>query len=193
MAKKVRGIRSNKPNDSFGTINDKSLYKGKYREDVYLDDEDESTEEVQQEAQEETSKVSKTEESSDSFIEAEKPAASSDHNYKKRYDDLKRHYDQKLKEHAEEKEKLDNAMQVAQDSGINLPKSPAELDEFKTQYPDVYDVVQTIATMQAEKQAKDLKSELEIIKSREKNLKVQSAYTELLNNHPDFKIGRAHV
>jgi hypothetical protein len=186
MAKKVRGARSNKPNDSFGTVNDKSLYRGQYREDVWADDEDNSTDEVQQEAKEETSKVVETEETSESFVETEKPVATADHDYKKRYDDLKRHYDQKLKEHAEEKKKLDEAMQVAQDSGISLPKSPEELDEFKTQYPDVYDVVQTIATMQAEKQAKELKSELEVIKSREKNLKVQSAYTELLNLHPDF-------
>ena len=183
MAKKVRGARSNKPNDSFGTVNDKSLYRGQYRKDVWADEEDNSTEEVQQEAKEETSEVAETNES---FVETEKSVTPSEHDYKKRYDDLKRHYDQKLKEHADEKKKLDEAMQVAKDSGISLPKSPEELDEFKTQYPDVYDVVQTIATMQAEKQAKELKSELEVIKNREKNLKVQNAYTELLNSHPDF-------
>ena len=187
MAKKVRGLRSNKANDSFGTINNESLYKGKYREDVYTEDEDESTEEVQQEVKkEDKSDAVETKETSESFIEAEKPSATSEHDYKKRYDDLKRHYDQKLKEHADEKQKLDEAMKVAKDSGINLPKSTEELEEFKTQYPDVYGVVQTIATMQAEKQAEELKSELEVIKNREKALKVQTAYSELLHRHPDF-------
>ena len=41
MAKRVKGHRANKPNDSFGTVNDDKLYRGKHREDVDNDDEDE--------------------------------------------------------------------------------------------------------------------------------------------------------
>ena len=37
---KVKGARANKPNDSFGVINNKNLYRNKYREDVYKDDEE---------------------------------------------------------------------------------------------------------------------------------------------------------
>ena len=44
MAKPIRGARANKPNDSFGTINNPSLYRGKYRDDVYKDEEEENTE-----------------------------------------------------------------------------------------------------------------------------------------------------
>ena len=44
MAKKVRGHRANKPNDSFGTINSETLYKGAYREEVYQDEDDEAVE-----------------------------------------------------------------------------------------------------------------------------------------------------
>ena len=36
--KKMKGVRANKPNDSFGTINNDSLYKNKYREEVDKDD-----------------------------------------------------------------------------------------------------------------------------------------------------------
>ena len=56
MAKKVRGIRANKPNDSFGTINSDNLYKGKYREEVYQDEDDEVVEQQaeQQESDEQT-------------------------------------------------------------------------------------------------------------------------------------------
>lgn len=39
---KARGHRANKVNDSFGTINNDALYKGKYREEVYKDDDEES-------------------------------------------------------------------------------------------------------------------------------------------------------
>ena len=41
MAKQVKGARANKPNDSFGVINNPNLYKNKYREEVDKEDEDE--------------------------------------------------------------------------------------------------------------------------------------------------------
>ena len=50
MAKqKVRGHRANKPNDSFGTVNDEGLYRGKYRDEVYDDEEDNVEVEAQHE------------------------------------------------------------------------------------------------------------------------------------------------
>ena len=47
-------------------------------------------------------------------------------------------------------------------------KLPEELERFKEEYPDVYDVVQTIASMKANEQSQELKGELETIKAREK-------------------------
>ena len=173
MAKKVRGIRANKPNDSFGTINSETLYKGNYREEVYKDVEDDTPE---VEASEDTEQPE-----SNSFVETkeEKP----DHNYKKRYDDLKRHYDKKLTEFEEEKRQLAAATQQA---NVPMPKTVEELEEFKTQYPDVYGVVETVAAMQANERTSELQKELEVIKEREKETVVQAAYRELTNNHPDF-------
>ena len=173
MAKQVRGARANKPNDSFGTINSETLYKGNYREDVYKDDEDDTPE---VEASEDTEQPE-----SNSFVETkeEKP----DHDYKKRYDDLKRHYDKKLTEFEEEKRQLATATQQA---NVPMPKTVEELEEFKTQYPDVYGVVETVAAMQANERTSELQKELEVIKEREKETVVQAAYRELTNNHPDF-------
>ena len=173
MAKQVRGARANKPNDSFGTINSETLYKGNYREDVYKDDEDDTPE---VEASEDTEQPE-----SNSFVETkeEKP----DHDYKKRYDDLKRHYDKKLTEFEEEQRHLATATQQA---NVPMPKTVEELEEFKTQYPDVYGVVETVAAMQANERTSELQKELEVIKEREKETVVQAAYRELTNNHPDF-------
>ena len=67
-----------------------------------------------------------------------------------------------------------------------MPKTPEELEQFKTEYPDVYAVVQTVAHQQAEEKSKELQKELETIREREKNLVVQKAYEELLRKHPDF-------
>ena len=174
MAKQVRGIRANKPNDSFGTINSDSLYKGNYRSEVYEDGED--TPEV--EASEETES---TETKDPSFVESKQE--SPNHDYKKRYDDLKRHYDTKLAEFESEKQQLQQASQA---SNVPMPKTVEELEKFREEYPDVYGVVETVAAMQAEERTKHLQSELLEIQEREKETVVQSAYRELMNNHPDF-------
>ena len=175
MAKQVRGHRANKPNDSFGTINNETLYKGNYRSEVY-NDEEEDTPEV--EASEE---AEVTEKNKESFVESKQE--SPNHDYKKRYDDLKRHYDSKLSEFETEKQQL---LQASQQNNVPLPKTVEELEKFREEYPDVYGVVETVAAMQAEERTKQLQSELQEIQEREKETVVQSAYRELMNNHPDF-------
>jgi anion-transporting ArsA/GET3 family ATPase len=61
-----------------------------------------------------------------------------------------------------------------------------ELAQFKDQYPEVFEVVQTVSTMQTESQLSQLREELGTIKEREKELEKQTAYEQLLNAHPDF-------
>jgi hypothetical protein len=175
MAKKVRGHRANKPNDSFGTINNQGLYKGNYRKDVYEDEEESSEEQVEVEAKDSDS---------ESFVETKQE--SPEHDYKKRYDDLKRHYDDKIKQFQQEKEEWQTTVKKAEQANVPLPKTAEELEEFKAQYPDVYGVVETVAAMQASERTTQIQEELEELRNREKELKAQSAYSELKNSHPDF-------
>lgn len=182
MAKKVRGHRANKANDSFGTINNDSLYRGKYREDVYKDDDEEET----VEAQEADPQEATPQEEADSFVEAKKEET---HDYKKRYDDLKRHYDEKVGEFKTEIETLRKTMtQHAQEMprGVTPPKTAEELEEFKQRYPDVFEVVQTVSSLQTESQVAQLREELGSIKEREQELEKQKAFEELLRLQPDF-------
>ena len=174
-----KGHRANKSNDNKGTIDNPNLYRGSYREEVYQEDEDVAT--VEDPSVEEA-----TPEESQSFA---KPKAESDTDYKKRYDDLKRHYDTKLDEWKREREELASAQQAGKDSGLKaaeLPKTPEDLEAFKAKYPDVYAIVETVSTMQAESRLQSLKEEVDSLKGREKELEVQSAYKELLYAHPDF-------
>jgi len=178
---KPKGHRANKANDSFGTVNNQNLYRGKYREEVYQDDDEETM------VAEDPSENEATPEGNASFAE---PQEGSDTDYKKRYDDLKRHYDSKLDEWKQEREELANAQQAGRDSGLDmsqLPKTPEDLAKFKQDYPDVYAIVETVSSLQAENRLKDLKDEVETLKGREKKMEVQSAYKELLNAHPDFQ------
>lgn len=180
MAKQqVRGVRANKPNDSDGVVNNPNLYRGKYRDDVYKDDEEEQT-------QDPTLEVATQEEQEETFVSAKKEETAPEHDYKKRYDDLKRHYDQKIQEFKTKEQELESAMQQS-NINVPLPKTPEELEKFRSEYPDVYDVMQTIASEKANQQAEQLQQEIKTLKAREKENLVKVAYRELKTLHPDFE------
>jgi hypothetical protein len=184
---KARGHRANKVNDSFGTINNDALYKGKYREEVYKDDDEESKVEAQ-DADPVEEAATQQEEKGESFVEAKKES-NEDHDYKKRYDDLKRHYDTKVDEFKVEIESLRKTMTdraAEMPRGVTPPRTQEELEEFKERYPDVFEVVQTVSSMQTESQVAKLREEIGTIQEREKELEKQKAYEQLLRAHPDF-------
>ena len=107
-------------------------------------------------------------------------------NYKKRYDDLKKHYDTKLNEFkSREQELLEEATKNRTE--YNTPKSPEELEAFKQEYPDVYEVVETVAHLQSESKAKVLEERLSQLQQREQHLIQQDALKRLEENHPDFE------
>lgn len=125
---------------------------------------------VEQEVQEETSK--------------DEPYKKPD--YKKRYDDLKKHYDSKLNEFkAREQELIDEATKNR--PTYKAPKSAEDLEQFAKEYPDVYEVVETVSHLQAEEKSKDLKEKLEKLQEREKELVRKDAEKRLMDKHPDFE------
>ena len=106
--------------------------------------------------------------------------------YKKRYDDLKRHYDSKLNEFkAREQELLDEALKNRPD--YVAPKTPEELEAFKKEYPDVFEVVETVAHMQSSEKAKALEEQLSTLQAREQETLQRQALTRLRERHPDFE------
>ena len=183
---KARGHRANKANDSFGTVNNESLYRGKYREEVYKDEDDDAEETVEAQEADPQNEATPQNEANDSFVESKKEDS---HDYKKRYDDLKRHYDEKVNEFKGEIETLRKTMTeraAEMPRGVTPPKTLEELEEFKERYPDVFEVVQTVSSMQTETQVAKLREELGSIKEREQELEKQKAYEELLRLQPDF-------
>ena len=182
MAKRVKGHRANKPNDSFGTVNNDSLYRGKYREEVDKDDDEDTEEEL--EAQEDTDEESATPQEAPSESFAAQGQQEETPEYKKRYDDLKRHYDKKLKEWQSKEEEY--VSRLTTNAPMPENQSDFDLDHFKNQYPDVYNAIHRISSSQAEARVKDMEGELTSIKEREKQLEKQKAYQELLQLHPDF-------
>ena len=132
-------------------------------------------EEVQEEVKE--SKQSK---------QATKDKPYSKPDYKKRYDDLKTHYDSKLNEFKVREQEL--LEKVAKNSPkYKAPKSEEDLEKFKQDYPDVYEVVETVAHLRSSEQTKDLEERLSKIQEREAELIAKQAHSKLMENHPDFE------
>ena len=100
---------------------------------------------------------------------------------------MKKHYDSRLDEWKEEKEKiLQTVEEVKTQVPSELSKTDEELEEFKENYPDVYGVVEAISAKKSSKEVEELRTEIERLNTQEKNLKIKSAYQELLALHSDF-------
>ena len=107
-------------------------------------------------------------------------------NYKKRYDDLKRHYDQKLSEFKQREQELEAVAREAQPV-YEPPRSEEELEAFKQEYPDLYSTVESVAHMQSQRQVADLEAQLTAIRQRESEVMRREAETSLKERHPDFE------
>jgi len=118
-------------------------------------------------------------------VEATKDKPYKRPNYKKRYDDLKTHYDARLNEFkAREQELIQEA--VSNRPAYKAPKSAEELEKFKNEYPDVYEVVESVAHMQSENQVAELQTRLDAMQGRETEILKREAEKDLREKHPDF-------
>jgi hypothetical protein len=106
-------------------------------------------------------------------------------NYKKRYDDLKKHYDSKLNEFRSREQELINEATASRPE-YKAPKTVQELENFKAQYPDVYDVVETVSHLQSEAKTEELQAQVQALQERESTALRREAESDLLNKHPDF-------
>ena len=124
----------------------------------------------------------KQEEGDQQVEEVEKAKPYKKPNYKKRYDDLKKHYDAKLNEFRQREQELISSNSPS----YKAPKTVEELEDFKAKYPDVYDVVETVSHLQSDARTKDLESQVQAMREREAAALRKEAETELYNKHPDF-------
>ena len=116
---------------------------------------------------------------------AERPAQAEDRVFKKRYDDLKKHYDSTINKHKEELTSLRTQLE-ANNKQFVPPKSKQELEAWRKEYPDVYDMVETIAINKATTQTADLEKKYKDLKLQQEQIAKEKAEVELLKVHPDF-------
>ena len=122
---------------------------------------------------------------------AERPAKAEDRVFKKRYDDLKKHYDSTINKHKEELTSLRTQLESSTKQFVP-PKSKDELEAWRKEYPDVYDMVETIAMNKATTQTADLENRYKDLKLQQEQIAKEKAEVELLKIHPDFNELRAN-
>ena len=141
---------------------------------------------VTKEEAEDTATVSEdTSSEEEATPKEERPVNAEEKVFKKRYDDLKRHYDSTVNKHKDDIEKLRLQLQENADK-INLPKTKDEVDAWRQKYPDVYDIIETIAYTKADEKAKKVESNLKELESQQMAVQKDKAEVELSKLHPDF-------
>ena len=116
---------------------------------------------------------------------AERPAKAEDRVFKKRYDDLKKHYDSTINKHKDELNSLRTQLESSTKQFVP-PKSKEELEAWRKEYPDVYDMVETIAINKATTQTADLEDKYKNLQIQQEQIAKEKAEVELLKMHPDF-------
>ena len=116
---------------------------------------------------------------------AERPAKAEDRAFKKRYDDLKKHYDSTLHKHKDEVRSLRTQLESSTKQFVP-PKSKDELEAWRKEYPDVYDMVETIAMNKATTQTAELEDKYKNLQLQQEQIAKEKAEVELLKLHPDF-------
>jgi len=115
----------------------------------------------------------------------DRPVGVEDAVFKKRYDDLKRHYDETISNHKDEVLKLKKEKEaVASKPSF---KSKEELEEWRKDYPDMYDSVMQLTTEATIKSKQEMEEQLLDIKKQQTRLARDRAEVDLAKKHPDFK------
>ena len=105
-------------------------------------------------------------------------------NYKKRYDDLKKHYDEKVATFKQREQELMASKEVP---SYAPPKTPEDLEKFKQDYPDLYDTVETVAHLRSQEETDGLRAKLSVLEQKEAAITKREAETTLKQAHPDFE------
>ena len=115
----------------------------------------------------------------------ERPENAEERVFKKRYGDLKRHYDSTLGKHKDEVRTLRTQLEQSSKQFIP-PKSKDELESWRKEYPDVYEMVETIAMSKADSRAKEMEDKYQNLQVQQEEIAKEKAEVELLKLHPDF-------
>ena len=114
------------------------------------------------------------------------PTNAEEKTFKKRYSDLRRHQQKQAEELKKEIESLKSQLSVAAQKEMRLPKSDVDIEKWAEEFPDVAQIVETIAMKKAAEQAKLLEDRVKAIDEMQQSATKEKAEAELMRLHPDF-------
>ena len=118
--------------------------------------------------------------------EEAEPTNAEEKTFKKRYSDLRRHQQKQAEEFKAELENLKRQLSEATKKEMKLPKSDEDIEKWAAEYPDVAQIVETIAIKKAREQSSDLEERLKAIDEMQLSATKEKAEAELMRIHPDF-------
>tara|TARA_R100000808_G_C2133069_1_gene141894 strand:- start:583 stop:1470 length:888 start_codon:yes stop_codon:yes gene_type:complete len=116
----------------------------------------------------------------------EEPKNAEERTFKKRYGDLRRHSQEKERELQKQLDNLKSQLEKATKKEIKLPKSEEEIEAWTKEYPDVAQIVETIAIKKSREQSEELEKRIKEIDELNQKTTKEKAEVELLKIHPDF-------
>ena len=150
-------------------------YQNSYRKDLAVDDD--TTEPLDLDAVIGASKNTST-----GHVEK----VEQDHDWKKRYSDLKRYHDTKQNEWKQNTELLEAQFEAQKRVPNELPRTAEELESFRTEYPEIFSVMQSVSQLEAGSRVSELETQIEHLRENEQTVRETISEQELLIRHPDF-------
>jgi hypothetical protein len=118
--------------------------------------------------------------------EEAEPTNAEEKTFKKRYSDLRRHQQKQAEEFKTELDNLKRQLSEATKKEMKLPKSDEDIEKWAAEYPDVAQIVETIAMKKAREQSSDLEERIKAIDEMQVSATKEKAEAELMRLHPDF-------
>ena len=118
--------------------------------------------------------------------EEAEPTNAEEKTFKKRYSDLRRHQQKQAEEFKTELDNLKRQLSEATKKEMKLPKSDEDIEKWAADYPDVAQIVETIAMKKAREQSSDLEERIKAIDEMQTSATKEKAEVELMRLHPDF-------
>jgi hypothetical protein len=127
------------------------------------------------------------EETEESIDDGPEPTSAEEKTFKKRYGDLRRHAQKTEADLQKQIDELRTQLEASTKKEIQYPKSESELESWMEKYPDVAQIVETIAMKKAHEQASEFESKFKAIDEMKLEAQREKAEVELMQVHPDFE------
>lgn len=120
--------------------------------------------------------------------EEEQELTAEEETWKKRYGDQRRHTQRKEQEAKERIVELTNQLTALKEQkvDIQLPNTEEELVKFMEDYPDIYNVMQSVAMKKNKEANKEFEDKFAALEKKQKEVELKDAKAELKDKHPDL-------